>query len=136
VPDRHFTLAEARAALEELRPVAERMVELHTALAAAVGRLRELRAKVAGNGGGLDRRALSRADAEAEQLTAAVEACVARIQDAGAQVKDPALGLLDFPSLRRGREILLCWHVGEAELAFWHGLDEGYAGRKPVDPVE
>jgi len=74
VPDRYFTLAEARAALEELRPVAERMVELHDALAAAAARLRDLRLKVAGNGGGLDRTTLSRADAEAEQLTAAVEA--------------------------------------------------------------
>ena len=134
--DRHFTLEEARAALEELRPVAGRMVELHRSLADAVERRSELRVAVAGNGGGLGREDLAQADAEVEQLAAAVEACVERIQAAGAQVKDLGRGLLDFPSRREGREILLCWQVGEPELAWWHGVDDGFAGRRRIDSVE
>jgi hypothetical protein len=91
---------------------------------------------VAGNGGGLGREDLAQADAEVEQLAAAVEACVERIQAAGAQVKDLGRGLLDFPSRREGREILLCWQVGEPELAWWHGVDDGFAGRRRIDSVE
>ena len=47
-------------------------------------------------------------------------------------VKDLDRGLVDFPALREGEEVLLCWQVGEDEVAFWHGLDEGFAGRKAL----
>ena len=47
-------------------------------------------------------------------------------------MKDLDRGLLDFPARREGEEILLCWHVGEDEIRFWHGVDEGFAGRKPL----
>ena len=56
-----------------------------------------------------------------------------QIQAAGVLVKDLDQGLLDFPSLREGEEILLCWHVGEGDIKYWHGLEEGFAGRKPID---
>ena len=49
------------------------------------------------------------------------------------QVKSVEEGLVDFPSERSGEDVLLCWRVGEERVAFWHGLDEGFAGRKPVD---
>ena len=54
------------------------------------------------------------------------------LQAAGVLVKDLDRGLLDFPSRREGRDILLCWHVGEEEIRYWHGIDEGFAGRKPI----
>jgi hypothetical protein len=57
---------------------------------------------------------------------------VQTITDAGVQVKDLDTGLLDFPSRREGEEVLLCWRVGEDEIRFWHGLEEGFAGRKPL----
>lgn len=134
--DRYFTLDEAAAALRELRPVAERMVELHRALVEASDRRAELRETVAGNGGGLVPTEIAEADAEVEQLRAALGAAVARIQSEGVLVKDLDSGLLDFPALRGGREILLCWRVGEDEIGWWHGADEGFAGRKPLDEVE
>ena len=56
-----------------------------------------------------------------------------RIGRAGVQVKDPREGLLDFPARRDGREVLLCWKVGEATLDHWHEIDQGYAGRRRVD---
>jgi len=52
----------------------------------------------------------------------------------GVQVKDLETGLLDFPSLRDGRVVLLCWRRGETHIAHWHGTDEGYAQRKPIAP--
>ena len=58
---------------------------------------------------------------------------VNRIQETGVVVKDLDIGLVDFPSLLEGEEIYLCWKLGEDHIAFWHGIDEGYAGRKPID---
>ena len=67
---------------------------------------------------------------QAEQ--AALAESVARIQAAGVQVKDLDTGLLDFPSERDGDVVLLCWRVGEPEIGWWHTVDEGFAGRKPL----
>jgi hypothetical protein len=58
---------------------------------------------------------------------------ITRIQETGVLIKDLDLGLVDFPSLRKGEEIYLCWKLGEDHIAFWHGIEEGFAGRKPLD---
>ncbi|MGO8791364.1 MAG: DUF2203 domain-containing protein [Terriglobia bacterium] len=68
-------------------------------------------------------------DKAAEHLVEVVN----RIQDSGVLVKDLDVGLVDFPSLLEGEEIYLCWKLGEDHIAFWHGIDEGFAGRKPID---
>jgi hypothetical protein len=52
----------------------------------------------------------------------------------GIQLKDPRLGLVDFPAELDGRQVLLCWHLGEPEVRFWHEVDAGYAGRRPLVP--
>ena len=87
---------------------------------------------MAGNGGGLDpgevREDAERMEREAQAVTAAVD----ELSRLGVLVKDLDRGLVDFPALRRGEEVLLCWQVGEPEVAFWHGLEEGFAGRKPL----
>ena len=59
-------------------------------------------------------------------------ACAEQISDAGAQIKSLEEGLLDFPSSRDGEDVLLCWKLGEEEISYWHGLDEGFAARKPL----
>ena len=51
----------------------------------------------------------------------------------GVQLKDADTGLLDFPSLREGEEVLLCWRVGEPAVEWYHGLEDGYAGRRRID---
>jgi len=56
-----------------------------------------------------------------------------RIQERGVLVKDIDVGLVDFPSLQDGEEIYLCWKLGENRIEYWHGIDEGFAGRKPID---
>jgi hypothetical protein len=55
------------------------------------------------------------------------------ILDTGAQVKDINTGLLDFPALREGHEVYLCWKYGEDQIAFWHEIDAGFAGRQPIE---
>ena len=58
---------------------------------------------------------------------------LAELEEIGVQVKDLEKGLLDFPSMMDGQEILLCWKLGESEIGFWHTAEEGFAGRKPLD---
>jgi hypothetical protein len=129
---RHFTPAEANALLDEVRPVAERLVAHRRAFSEAAGRRAQLTTHVAGNGGDLDPGEV-REDAESmEREAEAVAAAVNELNRLGVLVKDLDRGLVDFPALRRGEEVLLCWQVGEEEVAFWHGLEEGFAGRKPL----
>jgi hypothetical protein len=56
-----------------------------------------------------------------------------RVRDLGGEVKDVETGLVDFPGLRRGEEILLCWRLGEKKIGFWHPVDGGFASRRPID---
>ena len=132
MPRRVFTLAEANAAVEQLRPVVARMVEHGRKLAAAQRRQTELVTRIPGNGGDLQPSDL-RELAETIQTEAnAIAACAEEIEAAGAQIKSLEEGLLDFPSERDGEEILLCWKLGEDEIRYWHGVDEGFAGRKAL----
>ena len=82
--------------------------------------------KSAGNGGN---RALSEMIKDFEKL----DTLVHQIQDLGVLIKDINLGLLDFPALREGREVYLCWQYGEGEIAFWHEVEAGFAGRQPIE---
>jgi hypothetical protein len=132
VAARHFTPEEANRALADVRPLAERMVTARRALARAQSRRAELFAKIAGNGGRIQPSELGRLATEAEKKAASVARCVERIHALGAQVKDIDRGLIDFPAQRGDEDILLCWRVGEDDVAHWHGVDEGFAGRKPL----
>ena len=129
---RYFTPDEANAALDRVRPLAERMVQHRRAMLAAQAREEELGARVAGNGGGIEPGEPARAEAEVEVEAKEIAKLVDEIHDLGAQVKDIDTGLLDFPWLRDGKEVLLCWHVGEEDIRYWHGLEDGFAGRQPL----
>lgn len=130
--ERIFTLEEANAAVVELRPVVERMVEHGRNLAAARRRQSELVTRIAGNGGDLQPSDLREVAAAIQEEADAIASCADRINAAGAQIKSLEEGLLDFPT-RLGDEVaLLCWKLGEDEIRYWHGADEGFAGRKPL----
>ena len=136
MPDRIFTPDEAISALPEVRTVAERLVALRA-------RMRELEqaqgglvTAIGGNGGGYAASDLNAAQAELEKLANETAACIAELEALGVVVKDLDSGLLDFPALRDGAEVELCWHAGEETVAFWHELGAGFRGRKPIDWVE
>ena len=132
MPDQIFTPEEANAALEEVRPIAEALVAHRREMAVAATRQARLVQRIAGNGGDFDP-GEARADAELfEREAEAAARCVERLEAIGVLVKDLDSGLVDFPALHDGEEVLLCWRVGEDEVAFWHGADEGFAGRKPL----
>ena len=129
---RYFTLEEANRAVDELRPVVEELVETRGRFVRAQAKRAELSEQAGSNGGDLTPTDFAEVEEELEQEATTLAVCIERIQSAGAQVKDLDEGLLDFPSLREGEEILLCWRLGEGEIEYWHGLEEGFAGRKPV----
>ena len=96
----------------------------------------KLASAIAGNGGGYVSGDLRATAGELTGLAEAVAACVERLEEIGVVVKDPDGGLVDFPARRHGRDVLLCWHVGEDEVSYWHDLEAGFAGRRPVDWLE
>ena len=131
---RHFTPKEANDELVHIRPLVEELV----ARRREQQRLAMLRAeraeKIAGNGGGLDPRAVQEENEAEQRARVEIARCVNAIHGRGAIVKDLDEGLVDFPAVRAGEEILLCWRLGEDEITHWHGLEEGFAGRKRLDP--
>lgn len=125
-----FTLEEANAALTELRPIVERMVQHRRDLTAAQARQTELVTRIAGNGGDMVPSDLHDLAETIQREADAISDCAEQINQAGAQVKSLEEGLLDFPAKRGEEDVLLCWKLGEDEIRFWHGTDEGFSARK------
>ena len=131
--DRHFTREDVEKLIPELTRVMRDVMTANTEAGAARERLQAERLRLARAGGGVLDRAAWRADTEmAEQFTRRVRDGLDTIVRLGGVPKDLALGLVDFPCLRDGEEVHLCWKYGEREIRHWHGLDEGYAARKPL----
>jgi hypothetical protein len=129
---RHFTPDEANAELEQVRPLVEQLVATRQEHAAALERQEELERKIKGNGGGIPPAELGQATAEVDGIARRLARLVDEIAGHGAHVKDLDTGLIDFPALRRGETVLLCWQLGEDEIAWWHGVEDGFAGRRPL----
>jgi hypothetical protein len=88
--------------------------------------------KVRTNGGAMAPREPAELAAVVAEEAEAVARCLERISELGAVVKDLDTGLVDFPAMRGGEEVFLCWQLGEEEIRYWHGLEEGFAGRKEL----
>jgi hypothetical protein len=129
---RHFTPEEANTALEEVRPLVERMVGHRRAHAEALERQEKLEGRIRGNGGGIPPAELADTAAEVDREARSLAQVVDELARRGVEVKDIDEGLVDFPALRRGETVLLCWKLGESEIGFWHTLDGGFAGRRPL----
>lgn len=129
---RFFTPDEANALLPRVRPLAEAMVRAREKLAVAEGAASHLHHSVSGNGGGIDPDEVRDTHEAVDDLRAQLGRAVAALEDLGVQVKDPARGLVDFPWEREGEVVLLCWHLGEERVAYWHRTDDGFAGRQPL----
>ena len=133
--DRYFTAAEANELLPTVRPIVERMTSHRRALALATVRHARIATKIAGNGGGVRPQEVDELQRAIDQEAEEVIGCVEELRELGVLVKDLDEGLVDFPALRGNEEVLLCWRLGEDEVAFWHSLEGGFAGRRPL-PIE
>jgi hypothetical protein len=131
---RLFTHEEANAALPEVRSLVERLVEQRRALVALGEELEAMQALIGGNGGSLDPSRIGELQEAVARTAAGLNGLVDELHELGVQVKDLDRGLVDFPARHpeRGETVLLCWQLGEPEVAHWHDADAGFAGRKPL----
>ena len=132
--ERTFTLEEAQGLLPVLESLLKRALESKRLVEAIDGEFQDLSHRIFLEGGILLRVGQwSARKAEREKATQAARDSLAEIDAIGVQVKDLDIGLLDFPCRVGEQIILLCWKLGETHIAHWHGTEEGFAGRKPID---
>ena len=129
----HFQPADVDRLIPRLSSIMDRAMKAHAGAGTIAERLEHERQRIQLAGGGVIDRAAWQADAKRlAELTDTVRQALAEITDMGGVTKDIALGLVDFPHVRAGRTVNLCWKFGEDAVRHWHGLDEGYANRRPL----
>jgi hypothetical protein len=132
--DRSFTFDEAQSLLPVLESLLRTAIDGKKLIEAVDAEFQELAHQVFLSGGLLVNIVqVARRKAEREKTIHRVKDALAEIDSTGVQVKDLDIGLLDFPCEVEGRTVLLCWKLGETGITHWHGTDEGFAGRKPID---
>ena len=129
---RLFTLEEANELVPWLEATFQRLAPALEELGRLQGRLLELQRRRRSNGASSNQEEVSRAQEELTRLAQRCEDTVKEIIDRGIIVRDPTSGLVDFPSLRQGREVYLCWIGGEERIEYWHETDRGFAHRQPL----
>jgi hypothetical protein len=133
MPPKFFTPEEANRLLPTIRPLLARLVAQRQEVRQHSQLLEEFRTRAGRDGGAMPGGKVSRALEEVGLLRAAIQGTAEQVLALGCQIKDLDVGLVDFPALRGREQVLLCWRLGEDRIRFWHGLQEGFAGRKPLD---
>ena len=128
---RLFTLDAALALLPRVRELMARAQQQRRDYLAAERQLADAVQTVRGNGHRAD--TLRQAQLTARRTLRQVQQTVEALHALGCEVKDLEMGLVDFRSLREGREVYLCWRFGEETISYWHELDTGFGGRQPLD---
>lgn len=132
--DRTFTLDEAQSLLPVLESLLRSTIHDKQAIEEFEADLQALQQRIFLNGGTfVDVVPMARKRAERAKAEQRAKDALAEIDSIGVQVKDIDMGLLDFPCEVEGQTILLCWRLGEQSITHWHGTQEGFAGRKPID---
>lgn len=131
---RRFTLREAESLLPEVERYVREAVSLKSQYEEAEAFLQSFAQRVMMLGGVVvDRTAVLEHKALRDRSAERLKSNIQGIQELGCLIKDLDVGLLDFPTLFRGEEVYLCWKLGEPGIQFWHGVHEGFAGRKRID---
>jgi hypothetical protein len=132
--DRTFTLDEAQTLLPVLESLLRTAIDSKKLMEEVDGEMQALSQRIFINGGThVDVVATARRKAQRAKAEQRAKDALAEIDSIGVQVKDLDIGLLDFPCEVEGEVILLCWKMGESSITHWHGMTEGFAGRKPID---
>ncbi len=127
-----YTLAEAEAILPQVREELASMRVSKAEVDEIRAYLEHAVSTTGGNGHVRDENALAEKRRRAEALVEDINARLRLINDWGIELKSLEDGLIDFPSDRDGRVVYLCWRLGEGAIAWWHEIDEGFAGRRPL----
>jgi len=135
-PEQHlFTLTEAERARRELEPFLVEAMDCRKKLAGLETDLSAVSTRIMMMGGVIvPYETLATLRVEHQQLAETMKSALNRILETGCLIKDLEAGLLDFPSLINNEEVYLCWKLGEDRIRFYHRQDEGFSGRKPLDP--
>ena len=137
-PRQYFSVASANQTLPLVRAIVSDIVELYPEV-----RDREERLTRITRGRSKDARPDDPYSEEVEQVRRELERDVERLQgyidellELGVEFKDPVMGLVDFPAMRNGEEVCLCWKLGEPSVDFWHTIDAGFQGREKLSDGE
>jgi len=129
-----FTLDEAQTLLPVLKSLLKRGMDAKIIIEQTEKELQDLKHRILLSGGLMvDVPATARKRAESDKAVQDAKDALAEIESIGVQIKDLDIGLLDFPCVVDDEIILLCWKYGEEKIEYWHGLEEGFRGRKPID---
>lgn len=129
-----FTLGEAQTLLPVLEALLRKAQKSGTRAAELEVEFERLRQQIFLAGGThIDVALIARRRAERDKALQETQDTLTEIDEIGVQVKDLEKGLLDFPCTMDGKTILLCWKLGEKEIGYWHSIEEGFAGRRPID---
>jgi hypothetical protein len=131
---RHFTLDEASALLPEVGRLIRDAVHSKGRYQEAETWLHDLAQRIMMRGGvNVDTALVESWKNQRESSGSSLKNALEKIEEIGVMVKDLDVGLVDFPTLYRGEEVYLCWRMDEGGIEFWHGVHEGFAGRKEID---
>jgi hypothetical protein len=125
MPKKYFTIEEANALIPELNDWVPRLQELFALMNKGFPDIQKARAKAEYSGGSVHGTNYLKVALKANQITK-------NLEKKGCVLKGIEMGLVDFPSMRDGKEVYLCWKIPEQEIRFWHDLDTGFAGRQPI----
>jgi len=123
---KYFTVEEANRLVPRVRAIVERLRQSHRRLQSQRPAAEAMAQKAGGNGGG------GEGSTYLFDYAGAMQSGLAALQAMGVLLKDVEQGLIDFPHWREGREVYLCWQLGEERIEYWHETDTGYAGRQPL----
>jgi hypothetical protein len=129
----YYAIDAANERVVELRPVLEKLRADRDAVAEAQQELMSFRRS---NGSDEHARELQLREQKIKTVVRRMQRAVARIETWGITLRDIGSGLVDFPALANGRPIWLCWRLGEDDIAWWHEMDEGFGGRRPLISLE
>ncbi|HVZ79009.1 MAG TPA: DUF2203 domain-containing protein [Gemmatimonadaceae bacterium] len=126
-----FTVEQANATLPLVRRIVEDIVQAHRAWR---DKILELDLAASGTSAPGAAEHAAQLEREVQAMAHEISGFQRELDALGIELKDPRLGLVDFPSEMNGRRVLLCWRLGEPEIQYWHELDTGFAGRQPLSP--
>lgn len=131
---RYFTLEQAEQTLPRVESAVRESLVLKEQYQIAEQVFRDLTRKVMLSGGMMvDRDRAGRLKQERDHCAVRLQSALNTIQESGCLVKDLDIGLLDFPTIYHGREVYLCWRLGESRIEYWHDIDAGFRGRRRID---
>ena len=125
MPKKYFTVEEANALIPDLNDWVPRLQELYSLMHKGFPDIQNARSKAEYSGGSIY-------GADYLKVALKVNEITKNFEKRGCVLKGIEIGLVDFPSIREGKEVYLCWKIPEQEIRYWHDLDSGFAGRQPI----